>query len=81
MTTFQSSESRHERFVGSLAARRAERRDAATLRRRKRDEQRRLDAQLAAYTSPSDLAELYAIAHRASAAGSDELLEAVARVH
>ena len=80
MTTFQSSESHYRRFVGTVAARRAEHRDQAAARRHHRDERRKLDAALASYTSPSDVAELYAIANRASAEGSTEFLEAVARV-
>ncbi len=43
--------------------------------RAQREARERLERELAAYTSPAEIAELYAIADRASAEGSEEFLE------
>lgn len=50
-------------------------RETRRAHRAQREARERLERELAAYTTPSEIAELYAIADRASAEGSQEFLE------
>jgi hypothetical protein len=59
----------------TLSGRWATYRETRRTHRAHREARARLESELANYTTPTEIAELYAIADRASAEGSEEFLE------